>query len=380
VTDARDLSRRTVLADLLVHRPTSRRDIAERTQLSPATVSRVTDTLISEGVVREAAEEVSDSRGRRAVLLDAVGERTLAAGIDLGAANVRLALGDALGNLTAFAAYPTPEGLDARALASWLLERVKALAASVGVEPSALAVGVPGAVSADRTVSNAPNLPQVEDPEFLAELDAGLGQPVELDNDVNLALLGEQCAGAARGKPSAAMLSVGAGLGAALAIEGRVLRGRHGLVGEFGQLPVGPLGARLEHMVTGPGILRRAEEAGVPLASPQELFDDSPRVSHLRAQFDSALGIVLTAIAVSTEPETIVLGGGIAASLVPSLARYRTELAASLRVAPELRLAELGERSGAVGAMIAALRTSYAREFGIPAAELDGFPSIPAEH
>src|SRR5690554_4877901 len=159
VTDARDLSRRTVLADLLVHRPTSRRDIAERTQLSPATVSRVTDTLISEGVVREAAEEVSDSRGRRAVLLDAVGERTLAAGIDLGAANVRLALGDALGNLTAFAAYPTPEGLDARALASWLLERVKALAASVGVEPSALAVGVPGAVSADRTVSNAPNLP-----------------------------------------------------------------------------------------------------------------------------------------------------------------------------------------------------------------------------
>ena len=65
---------------------------------------------------------------------------------------------------------------------------------------------------------------------------------------------------------------------------------------------------------------------------------------------------------------------------MPSLARYRTELAASLRVAPELRLAELGERSGAVGAMIAALRTSYAREFGIPAAELDGFPSIPAEH
>jgi len=174
------------------------------------------------------------------------------------------------------------------------------------------------------------------------------------------------------------MLLIGAGLGAALAIEGRVLRGRHGLVGEFGQLPVGPFGAPLEHMVTGPGILRRAEEAGIALRAPEELFSGSPRVAALRARFDSALGIVLTAVAVSCEPEVVVLGGGIATSLAPHLPGYREELAASLRVAPELRLAELQDRSGAVGAMITALRGWWTAELGVPAGTLDAFPRVEA--
>jgi len=377
MVEGRDHSRVAVLADLLTERPTSRRDIADRTSLSAATVSRVVEGLLSDGIVREIAEEVTDSRGRRAVLIDLVAERTHTVGIDLGALTTRIALGDAVGEPVAYASHATPGDLPAGELAHWLLARMRELADTTGVEPATLAVGVPGAVSSDRSVSNAPNLPQVEDPDFVAELETGFGAPVDLDNDVNLALLGEQRSGAARGKPSAAMLSIGAGLGAALAIDGRILRGRHGLVGEFGQLPIGPFGARLEHMVTGPGILRRAQEAGTPLSTPQELFDGSARVAGLRAQFDAALGIVLTAIAVSSEPEIIVLGGGIAASIADSIPRYRDELAASLRVAPELRLAELGDRSGAIGAMIAALRTSCTRELGLPPTALDDFPRAP---
>lgn len=97
-----------------------------------------------------------------------------------------------------------------------------------------------------------------------------------------------------------------------------------------------------------------------------------------RARFDSALGIVLTAVAVSCEPEVVVLGGGIATSLAPHLPRYREELAASLRVAPELRLAELQDRSGAVGAMITALRGWWTAELGVPAGTLDAFPRVEA--
>ena len=61
------------------------------------------------------------------------------------------------------------------------------------------------------------------------------------------------------------MLTLGAGVGAGLAVEGRLLWGARGLVGEFGQLPVGPMGSRLEQMVTGPGIMQRAQEANAHL-------------------------------------------------------------------------------------------------------------------
>ena len=106
-----------------------------------------------------------------------------------------------------------------------------------------IALGLPGAVGeAGDQVSNAPNLPQIEDPAFLAGLRAALPAPIVIDNDANYALLGEQRFGAASAAPTAAMITLGAGLGSALAIGGRLLRGKHGLVGEFGQLPVGPFG------------------------------------------------------------------------------------------------------------------------------------------
>lgn len=372
MSDARDFSRRSVLADLLRHRPTSRKAIALRTGLSAATVSRTVDALVADGVIHEASEIVSESRGRRAVRLDVVAERCLVVGVDLGASNTRIVVGDFAAEPIRRREAPTPTSLDAGRLADWLADIVLELVEGDERALSAVALGLPGAVAESRTVSNAPNLPQVESVEFTATLERRLGLQVGLDNDVNYALLGEQRIGAAKGTPSAAMVTIGAGLGAALAIDGRIIHGRHGLVGEFGQLPIGPFGARLEHMVTGPGIIRRAAESGVTIDAPEELFTD-PSLFALRAQFDHALQIVLTAIAVSSEPEVIVLGGGIAASIASDLERYQSALEMNLRIAPRLVPAQLGEFSGAMGAVIAAVRSLY-RELGVDEGDLDDLP------
>jgi predicted NBD/HSP70 family sugar kinase len=384
--DIRELNRNAVLTELLNQRPATRKQIAEATGISAATVTRAVDQLILDGVVCEVSEVVVENRGRRAILLDLVADASLVLGIDLGASSTRMIATDLLANPITAIEISTPTELGPTELALWVAEQAKLAIGERWDTLGAVSLGLPGAVSqVDRSVSNAPNLKQVEDPTFLTVCELAIGLPLHADNDANLALLGELRFGAARHTPYAAMLSLGAGLGVGIAIDGVILRGRHGLVGEFGQIPVGPHGERLESYTTGPGLLRHAAAAGVELASPAELFTpgggaigqrgggpDQARAK-LRAEFDQALVTVLTAIAVSSEPETIVLGGGIAKSLTENLASYQLLLEQNIRIAPTLTSVELGDFSGAAGGVVAALHAVYL-DLGVQPSSLSVLP------
>jgi glucokinase len=377
VQGTRELNRNSVLTYLMRSRPASRKQIAEASGISAATVTRAVDQLIAEGIVAETAEIVSEARGRRAVSLDIVPDRSYVVGVDLGATNTRVILADLVARPLVAFERATPTTADALGLATWIASEVRSAAGTRWDRVEHISLGLPGAVNQqDRTISNAPNLPQVEVPTFASDVASALGKPMHFDNDANYALLGEQHFGAARFSPNAAMLTIGSGLGAGLAIDGRILQGERGLIGEFGQLPIGPLGTRLEHMVTGGGILRRAAEAGIELTAPAQLFaiDATPDIHALRAHFDQALLIVLTAATVACDPQTIVLGGGIANSLTSTLGRYQAALEQMLRATPTLAAAELGDYSGAAGAVVAALHCVYA-ELGV---EDDTIVRLPA--
>jgi predicted NBD/HSP70 family sugar kinase len=355
---------RAVLSQLVRSRPTTRTRLAADTGISAATVSRAVEQLIGSGIVREGHEVVAGTRGRRAVTLDLDGSKGIVVGIDLGASNIRMIVADLIATPLASVELPTPSELGAVELAEMLVRTARRLCRDRWSLLRAVCLGLPGAVRADGpTVTNANNLSQVEDPRLLETLRAGFATHVQLVNDADLALLGEQRFGAAVGASTAAILTFGTGLGAGMARDGVLVQGRHGIVGEFGQLPVGPLGTRLEHMVTGPGILRRAAESGISMASPADLFVTSPEpaLAAMRTQFDTALVIALTAITVACEPDTLVLGGGLAPSLEPDLACYRDAVELHVHYAPRLALAELGAHSGAAGAVVAALTDCYRR-------------------
>lgn len=377
VHDTREINRNTVLAHLLRHRPVTRKHLADLTGISAATVTRAIDQLIADGLVYEVSELVSEQRGRRAVLLDIHTPHSEVVGVDLGASNTRLVTADLGGAIRAQTSLPTPQGADAHELARWVANEIRGLAGAEHPHLGCAFVGLPGAVSSDgHTITNAPNMPQLERSEFIDLLTQELGFPARGDNDANLALLGEQHFGAARGIPTAVMLTIGAGLGAGVAVDGRILRGKQGVVGEFGQLPAGPLGTRLELMVTGPGLTRLAAESGIAITSPAEIFAaDAPQpLRSLRAHFDQALLIVLTAATVSCEPEVIVLGGGVSASLVDDLPRYETMLTHHLGLAPRLVFSALGEYAGAHGAAVAALHERYLT-LGVHESELATLPA-----
>jgi predicted NBD/HSP70 family sugar kinase len=95
-------------------------------------------------------------------------------------------------------------------------------------------VGVPGVVSAESPfVRLAGEVPGLGERSLATDLEAQLGVPVTLENDVNLAALGEHACGVARGVDDFAFVSVGSGLGAGLVLDGRLHRGRNGAAGEL---------------------------------------------------------------------------------------------------------------------------------------------------
>jgi len=362
VQDARSINRTLVLTELLRQRPTTRSRIAKSTGISATTVSRIVDGLKDDGVVHDISDRQTARRGRPAILVDVVPELGYVAGVDIGATTTRTVIADLVGKTVARFDAPTPAEASAQDLGEWAVAQAEAAAGPLWDRVTHLAFGVPGAVGAGQSaITNAPNLRQVEDEMFLAALHRAAGRPISVDNDANYALVGEQKRGAARQAPTAAMLTIGTGLGVALAIDGRIIRGRRGLVGEYGYLPVGPLGTRLEHLITGPNLTRYAQERGIELRSPAELFSarPGPDLAGLRAQFDQALLVALTAVIVSNEPAVIVLGGGIAHSLGPHLTDYEAALERNLQVRTPLQVAELGDFSGATGAAITAVQRAY---------------------
>jgi predicted NBD/HSP70 family sugar kinase len=334
--------------------------------------------LRAEGLVREVGEVAADKRGRRELLLDLAADRELAVGVKLGASTTRVLLTDLVGDPRDAHAEPTPIDLAADELGMWAARAtVRVVGDNAGNVRRAVLV-IPGAVSGlEQTISNSPNLPQVEDGRFLEAFRAHIPWPVVLENDANAALVGERRFGAAQGSSTAALVSLGTGLGAAIAIEGRLLRGRHGVVGEFGQLPVGPLGTRLEQMVTEAAILRRAKDAGVLLDSAEAVFaPDAPApLAEVRRQFDQALLVALGAVVAACEPELVVLGGSISQHLNADLANHRLALERIFRVAPALVPARLGRFASVVGAVVLGLRESYA-DLGVPAQYLDDLPAV----
>lgn len=167
-------------------------------------------------------------------------------GIDLGATNLRAAVADPGGELLAVERRETPRDTDGTAVARAVARTLEAAAESAGVAVAALdAVGVGTIGPLDRsagTVIQPPNLPGVDRIPLTDVLVALIGQPrVYVENDAVAGLVGERTT---HDEPPANLvyLTLSTGIGAGVAVDGHVLRGRAGNAAEVGHLVVEPDG------------------------------------------------------------------------------------------------------------------------------------------
>ena len=357
-------NRSRVLAELLAGAELERTQLAESTGLSRATVFRVVDDLLAAQLLLERSAPQKSGPGRPATTVRLNPSAMLIAGIDLGGTNCRIAVADALGNALIRGRFKTPRELDAAAFAAWLGDRVTELVAEhgQGIPLGSVALGVPGAVSGDRTrILGAHNLPQMLGTEFVQAVEAVFDVPVHIDNDSNLALYGELVCGSLDGSASAVLLALGTGLGTAAAREGRVLAGPDGALGEFGRLRIPGRTERLRDLVSGAGLAAYAKSRGADIDTAADLFADPVRHADILDDVHEALLHLVSLVTLAYEPATIVIAGGFADAFDDSiLDRLHAEVIDMINVDTRIRRSELGGAAGLLGAMAAALSQLHA--------------------
>ena len=303
---------------------------------------------------------------------------TLVVGLDVGGTKILGVVAGPAGSIIATARRPTRTGSGDEVLAS-ILDVVHDLADEVGVAIDgfgAVGVGIPGLVDVNEgTVRHAVNLGISGQPLELAErLGEKLDAPVHVDNDVNVAAIG---AAAALDCRDLAYLSVGTGIAAGLLLGGRLRRGARGAAGEVGHVPVDPTGPEchcgqrgcLEMLASGPALARRwPAGAGAPSVAAALLEAAAAGDADAVAVLDSVAGHLADAVinlALTVDPDLIVLGGGVAEAGTGLLDAITAALAERAAHAPVLAGLDLTSRValvpggvpvGALGAALAARR------------------------
>lgn len=248
-------------------------------------------------------------------------------GVDLGGTKIEvLALGDR-GEELLRRRVPTPRH-DYDAIIAAIADLVRGVEADLG-QTGTVGVGIPGSISpATGLVKNANTTVLIGHP-LDADLGTALGREVRLENDANCFALSEAVDGAAAGAGIVFGLIIGTGAGSGIVIDGKVLRGRHLIGGEFGhnalpwpsvteveQAPACYCGQRgcLETWVSGTGFAddyRRA--TGLSVASPDIAAAAAAGDAASRAAYEryvSRLARGLAQVVNLIDPDVIVVGGG----------------------------------------------------------------------
>jgi len=358
----RDLNERTVLDTIRAGSPISRAEISRRSGISKPTVSLALESLLQADLVREAAER-PDGPGYGAVYFEPVPEAAVVLGLDLGARFVRGAICDLAGEVRARQDVELPVAEVAEAVEA--IERLHtSLLETSGLERDridGIVVGIPGVVEQGtgllRLVENVAGL---EGRAFASELQHALDLPIRLENDINLAALGEQWRGVARGVDDFVFLSIGTGVGAGVVLGGELHRGRHGAAGEIdfaliafdGVDPAAPQVSELAAEVLG-----RAEDPRTIFGAARE-GDEAARA--VVAEVARRIALHIAPFGAVADVELVVLGGGIGANGDLLLDPVGQLLADWLPFPPRLEVSTLGEAAVLTGAL--AVGVQAARE------------------
>jgi predicted NBD/HSP70 family sugar kinase len=369
------LNERTVLDALRELAPVSRAEISRRAGISKPTVSLALRSLVEAGIVREAVE-VPSGPSYGAVYYEPVPDAALVLGLDLGARFLRGAICDLGGDIRVRQDMELVEPDAEGALAA--AERLRDLLVHATGLPGDLidgaVVGVPGVVDTrSGTLHLAENVPGLEGRRFGEELAERLGLPAVVENDINLAALGEQWRGVARGVDDFAFLSVGTGMGAGLVLGGELHRGRNGAAGEV-DYALGSLAEGLDPSAdaVGPLAARLAEDGGpkTALTPPYEaraIFAAARRrdavARRVVDELARRIALHVAPIAAVADVALVVLGGGLGSNGDLLLEPVRRHLEAWMPYPPQVEVSSLGDAAVLTGALAVGRRSALENVF-----------------
>lgn len=246
-----------------------------------------------------------------------------------------------------------------------------------------IGMGSPGAVNRnDKTVTGAFNLNWKETQEVGSVIEKETGIPFAIDNDANVAALGERWVGAGANNPDVVFVTLGTGVGGGVIADGNLIHGIAGAGGEIGHMVVEPdtgfectcgtVGC-LETVASATGVVRvarRLAESYEGDSSIKAAIDNGEGVSS-KDIFEAAqggdnfansvvdkvcfyLGLATANISNLLNPDSVVIGGGVSAAgeFLRSRveANFKKYTFPQVRQSTQIKLAELGNDAGIIGA------------------------------
>jgi glucokinase len=277
----------------------------------------------------------------------------IAIGVDIGGTNIRAARVSAKGEILAKLSERTPTD------PLQVLERVIMMARELDApEVTGIGVGIPGRVDVGSREILSGGIINLAGLGFVPRLEAAFGKRVAIENDCSMALIAEMRIGGAKGYRNVAMLTIGTGIGGAVAHAGRIYHG-HRAAGQLGHICVSPEGPPcpcgrrgcVETFSSGTALRRHIAEAGLSVATIREVFDMSAEGNEaargVLRQWAVPLRAALDNIAATMDPEVILLGGGLGCDAARALADLPS---VAPWFCPAILPAKLADDAGVIGA------------------------------
>lgn len=295
-------------------------------------------------------------------------------GVDLGGTNIRVGLVQEDGIILGMKKSPSyaQEGPEK------VMRNMKDLINQLpqGYPISGIGIGVPGPVDPQTgTMALATNLPGFQWYPIGKELESEYHVPVVVENDANVAGLGEAIFGAGKGKPIVYYVTLSTGIGGALILNQKIISGHHGFASEIANIIVDRNREKINYLAVG---AIENEASGTALTRKARQVFGKEAIPHAGALFDLAeqgdlkaiaivdvaqhdLAQLFATIAAVVDPSIFIIGGGLtqsADSFLPNVVKYYKEIThVSLHDIP-FALASLDE-PGILGAAMVPYSLGY---------------------
>jgi predicted NBD/HSP70 family sugar kinase len=333
--DIRRDNRRRVLELLREREPVARNEIARIAGLTEPAISRITRELVDAQLIEEVSGNGGAMKpGRPVVALRLCGDRAYVAGINISADSKWSCIANMRGEMLAKQQIDVPENGEPDVVIARSAQVTKRLIESTGIDRSrmlGIGITVAGVVDpANGELVDSPNLGWSHVP--LAQMEAALlDLPIAIEGRSMALLRAEKRIGAARGMSNAALVLPTLGIGGAVMIDGRMVRGRANRAGQIGHLRIGEGNIRcicgkfgcLDTVASGHAILKqldllpRDESAPKHEATHARMLEQvvamaaaqDSRASESLYMAGRHLGLALRAVAAVADPEAILLAG-----------------------------------------------------------------------
>lgn len=382
----KSLNKKRVLQCIQENSPISRAEIAAQMNLSKPTISLIVDELIKEKWIYEKGIGPSSSQGgRKPIQLFFNEKAAYVIGTDIGGTKVKTIISDLSGNIIHSKSFSTSHYLQT-GLLEQIAKDVFRMLDHLQIQTNdvlGMGIGVPG-ITQNGVVLEAPSLNWIRYP-ILSEAEKHFSFPIHVDNDVNVAALGEQWVGSAKNNRHVLFMAVGTGIGSGIIINNQLYRGHSNAAGEIGYMvtdkddlqndfkPMFHRYGYLESVAGGKSIghklttlvLEKPDHPAYEEAKQSELSGETA-FNLAKSGDPTALSVVNDAIdhlgygiinaASLLNPEVIILGGGVLKSSDFILPRLRKMVDQYLPSSVELKVSHLGGNVGVLGAVSLFLR------------------------